>query len=434
MFTFNPVLIMEKEGIEFGSLASNPLKAIECVGDPVVPAFAGLVLGAASRVPVLMAGGTQMGAVLAVLKSMGGAFDNVAVATTRWIVSDRASDLKGIVTQIADVPILAANLDFNSSRFEGLRKYEAGVVKEGVGAGGAAVAAMLKSKGRITKVFCLRRLKQATSISLKHSLERLSLSLIGDGQTIMIKQVKNLVAFLTILPVGMDANCLEDAANYIYLFPIVGAFIGLLTGLFALILQYALPSPITGTLTLGFILLITGLHHTDGLLDFGDGLMYQGSPEEKIEVMHDQQTGAGGLVLGLVTLLTTGAAIATVSSAIILQSLLISEVLAKFSMTFEAWLGRSAHTGMNSQFIDAMHSRGRHLRLGVALIISLSFSIASLGLSGLFSVIGVILSTSTIVGISSRHFKGVTGDVFGATNDLSRMVSLLIILAMSRWV
>lgn len=150
---------LKTAGIEFGALATNPLKAIECVGDPMVPAFAGLILGAAARIPVLMAGGTQMGAVLAVLKSMGKVPDNVAVATTRWIISDKASDLKGIVTQIADVPILAANLDFSNSRFEGLRMYEAGVVKEGVGAGGAAIASMLKSKGKITNDVLLEEIE-----------------------------------------------------------------------------------------------------------------------------------------------------------------------------------------------------------------------------------------------------------------------------------
>jgi cobalamin synthase len=39
-----------------------------------------------------------------------------------------------------------------------------------------------------------------------------------------------------------------------------------------------------------------------------------------------------------------------------------------------------------------------------------------------------------VVGISHRHFKGVTGDVLGATNELTRMVSLITLLAMIRWV
>ena len=148
-------------GVKFGALASDPLKAISCVGDPMMTAFAGLVLGAADKVPVLMAGGTQMGAVLAVVKALNtDVLDNVAIGTTRWILVDKTADLKGIITQIADVPILAANLDFSRSKFEGLRAYEAGVVKEGVGAGGAAMAAMAKSEGSITKDTLLREIER----------------------------------------------------------------------------------------------------------------------------------------------------------------------------------------------------------------------------------------------------------------------------------
>lgn len=152
---------LKASGIEFGTLADDPVNAISCAGDPMVPTFAGLVTGASGKVPVLMAGGTQMGAVLAVIKALNpDALDNVAIGTTRWIITDKTADLKGIITQIADVPILAADLDFSQSRFEGLRAYEAGVVKEGVGAGGAAIAAMAKSEGSITKDTLLREIER----------------------------------------------------------------------------------------------------------------------------------------------------------------------------------------------------------------------------------------------------------------------------------
>jgi len=152
---------LKASGIEFGTLADNPIKAVSCVGDPMVPAFAGIVVGAADRVPVLMAGGTQMGAVLTVVKALKReALGNVALGTTRWIVADPTADLKGIIAQIADVPIMAANLDFSRSRFEGLRAYEAGVVKEGVGAGGASIAAMAKSRGFVTRDLLLREIER----------------------------------------------------------------------------------------------------------------------------------------------------------------------------------------------------------------------------------------------------------------------------------
>ncbi|MCZ2809771.1 MAG: TIGR00303 family protein, partial [Candidatus Bathyarchaeota archaeon] len=107
-----------------------------------------------------MAGGTQMAAVLAVVKASNPTvLDNVAVGTTRWIVADRTADLKGLVAEIADVPIFAADLDFSRSRFDGLKAYDAGVVKEGVGCGGAAMAAMLKSHGSITKDVLLEEIE-----------------------------------------------------------------------------------------------------------------------------------------------------------------------------------------------------------------------------------------------------------------------------------
>src|SRR4030065_738676 len=112
-------------GERFGSLAKNPLKAVSCVGDPMMAAFAGLVIGAAAQIPVLMAGGTQMSAILAVVNALNpDVLCNVAIGTTRWVISDRSSDLKSIVAQIADVPILAADIDFGPSRFEGLQADE----------------------------------------------------------------------------------------------------------------------------------------------------------------------------------------------------------------------------------------------------------------------------------------------------------------------
>jgi len=250
----------------------------------------------------------------------------------------------------------------------------------------------------------------------------------------MLKEIKNLLAFLTIIPVGMDRDCLKDAAKYMPLFPLIGAFTGLLAGSLAWLLSHILPELIAGMLTLGFLLLITGLHHTDGLLDFGDGAMYQGPPEKKIEIMHDQRTGAGGLALGLVTLLTTAFCIAELKRSIIIQSLIVSEVSAKLSMVIGAWSGKSAHEGMNTFFVNAMHGEHRRLRLAVALAISFGMALPLLRTFGLIAMVVVLMTSLILVEASRRHFGGVTGDVFGAMNEITRMVSLITILVAVRWV
>jgi uncharacterized protein (TIGR00303 family) len=155
-------------GESFGSLAKNPIKAISCLGDPMMPAFAGLVMGAAGEVPVLMAGGTQMTAILAVINALNpDVLCNVAIGTTRWVVSDSSSDISGIVAQIADVPILAADIDFAPSRFSGLQAYEQGIVKEGVGAGGSIIAAMAKVGGAVTKDMLLKEIERNYALLVK---------------------------------------------------------------------------------------------------------------------------------------------------------------------------------------------------------------------------------------------------------------------------
>jgi adenosylcobinamide-GDP ribazoletransferase len=249
----------------------------------------------------------------------------------------------------------------------------------------------------------------------------------------MIKEIKNLLSFLTTIPLKMDEDMLADAAQNMFLFPLIGAFIGLLAGLFGWVAIQILPSLVVGALVLSFLLLITGLHHTDGLLDFGDGLMAHGSGERKIEIMHDQLTGAGGLSLGIMTFLITAFSIAELNMDIIIQALVVAEISAKLSMVIGAWAGTPVHQGMSSSFLEAMHGKKGAARLIAALTISFGITFPLLGWPGFLAVLIAIITSLAIVEISHRHFKGVTGDVLGATNELTRMVSLIALLAVTAW-
>ena len=232
----------------------------------------------------------------------------------------------------------------------------------------------------------------------------------------------------------MDQDILTDTAKCMFLFPLIGAFIGLLAGLCGWAIFPFLPELVVGALVLGFLLLITGLHHTDGLLDFGDGVMAHGSPERKIEIMHDQLTGAGGLSLGIMTFLITAFAIAELDQGIIVQGLVVVEVSAKLSMVVGAWAGKAVHKGMSSPFLEAMHGTKGNARLVAALVISFGIALPLLWLTGAVTVLAAILASLVMVGIAHRHFKGVTGDVLGATNELARVASLITLLAMIQWV
>jgi uncharacterized protein (TIGR00303 family) len=129
-----------------GDFKDNPLKAIKNLGDPMQPVMSGIALGAGKTIPVILAGGTQMTAILAIIHTINSKITkNIMIGTTRWIVEDQSSDICGILDQIdPNVPVLAATLNFAETKDDGLKAYEKGIVKEGVGAGGVTIAALLK--------------------------------------------------------------------------------------------------------------------------------------------------------------------------------------------------------------------------------------------------------------------------------------------------
>jgi adenosylcobinamide-GDP ribazoletransferase len=250
---------------------------------------------------------------------------------------------------------------------------------------------------------------------------------------VVAKQLKNLMSFLTAFPIAMDEDMLTDCAKNMWAFPVIGAFIGLLAGLFGWVACQLLPGIVAGGLILALILWITGLHHTDGLLDFGDGVMAHGTPEHKVEVMHDQLTGAGGLSLGIMTMLITALSIGQLRVGIIFQGIIVIELCAKLSMVVAAWAGKSVREGMNSPFLEAMHGIGGNWRLVGALMISFAVALLLLRWAGAFIILAALVTAFVMVAVAHKHFNGVTGDVFGATNELTRMVCAIVLLAVAAW-
>jgi adenosylcobinamide-GDP ribazoletransferase len=259
---------------------------------------------------------------------------------------------------------------------------------------------------------------------------------------LVVKQLKNLLSFLTVFPVSMDDNLLTDCAKNMWVFPLIGALLGLLAGLFGWVAIQFLPSLVVGALALALLLWMTGLHHTDGLLDFGDGIMVHGTPEKKIEVMHDQLTGAGAIGLALMTYVVTAFAFASLGGnqnilgvrvPLILPALITIELCAKLSMVVAARAGRSVHKGMNSAFLEAMHGGGGNWRLALALAISLMVALLLLWLSGIVVVLAAVVTGLVMVAAAHRNFNGVTGDVFGATNEITRMICIVVLLGVVTW-
>ena len=111
----------------------------------MIATVAGMLIGASDVSKVILAGGTQMTAVLLFAKQLGYKKENVSIGTTRYIVDDADAGFLDTVKKIDDIPVLVSDPKLDKSSISGLRSYSEGFVKEGVGAGGSIVAAVLKT-------------------------------------------------------------------------------------------------------------------------------------------------------------------------------------------------------------------------------------------------------------------------------------------------
>ncbi len=132
----------------YGKKIVDPLTVVAAVGDPMQAVVAGMALSASRKVGVLLAGGTQMLAVYGLMQCLRnqhqwGNLKQVVVGTTRWVAQDPTGDTIGLARRLQEVPLLATALSFATSHYPQLQVYEEGYVKEGVGAGGCAIAAHL---------------------------------------------------------------------------------------------------------------------------------------------------------------------------------------------------------------------------------------------------------------------------------------------------
>jgi NaMN:DMB phosphoribosyltransferase len=128
-----------RAGVKMGDLRGDPMKALEELGDPMQSAVLGFIAGSHDESEITLAGGTQMLAVAACLRALGDGRP-ITVATTKYIAKDPSSSFASLASAL-EVETYAAPLDFSASPFKGLRDYEEGYVKEGVGAGGSALYA-----------------------------------------------------------------------------------------------------------------------------------------------------------------------------------------------------------------------------------------------------------------------------------------------------
>jgi adenosylcobinamide-GDP ribazoletransferase len=274
------------------------------------------------------------------------------------------------------------------------------------------------------------------------------------SQSKTIKTFRDLLAFLTIIPMGGKEDFVFTAAENMYLFPLIGCFIGILAGAYFVCSNFitqhllgfinnfiALPNilamVIPAAMTIAFLLVITGLQHFDGLIDLGNALGYRNKHDRKMAA-HAWNVNYSGALFAIVIefiaflglfLFLIGP---TFTSPLMMFAVIITaEVAAKLAMVTLVWIGKPTHKGLGSIFLK----KAKKKQNIVAYIISaaITFTLFSFAIDPTYGLVSVGLMFFSIpiayvMGkVAEKVFGGVSGDIIGATNEISRTTSLVLL-------
>jgi adenosylcobinamide-GDP ribazoletransferase len=270
-----------------------------------------------------------------------------------------------------------------------------------------------------------------------------------------IKVFRDLLSFLTIIPVGGKEDFIFTTAQNMYLFPLVGGLIGLLAGLYFIAANaivgfllglagayVALPVGLLATLipaamTVAFLLVLTGLQHFDGLIDLGNAVGIRNLHDRKMKA-HEWTVTYSGAILALIVEASAVAGLlfvvlGSMNLWLVFSAVVLAELSAKLAMVTIVWIGKPSHKGLGSIFLAKAKKKQNIIAYALsALIVYPVFYFTGYPILGLAAVALVYVSVPVAFlmnRVSNRVFGGVSGDMIGATNEVARAITLILFSA-----
>jgi adenosylcobinamide-GDP ribazoletransferase len=235
--------------------------------------------------------------------------------------------------------------------------------------------------------------------------------------------------FLTTIPVGITMEGIEKLMKHIYLFPVVGAVVGLLLAGVGYAFSTVFSPILSSFVVIISIYYLTGINHIDGLADFGDGVAAHTTREKKIAAMRDTTVGTGGMIFCIIAVIGVFSSLVSIIEKkellpyLLPSALIAAETCAKQTMVTVAAFGKKLHEGFGAMTVDNTKISdfvGGLVFTGIICYLALG----SIG-------IGVLIFSQSagllVLNTANRNFGGVSGDIVGASNEIGRLAALMFI-------
>ena len=240
----------------------------------------------------------------------------------------------------------------------------------------------------------------------------------------MLNDLKVALAFLTRIPInhGPQISLRRSAA----LFPLVGAYIGLVGGLVFYVSSAILPPLVSASISILVTVAITGAFHLDGLADVCDGLIGGWNREERLKILKDSRHGTYGVAAISLQLILQVCLLSALSPRDGLFTLIVLHTLSRVVPIFLMLIpATSGHDGMGA---SVSREIGAREPLVGSLITALLIA-PIMGLNFLLLSVILLLTLSIFALWVIRKIGGMVGDAFGAGEQISETMILVFFVA-----
>ena len=236
------------------------------------------------------------------------------------------------------------------------------------------------------------------------------------------------VGLLTRVPMPHPVSAAPDGmARAQRAFPLVGALVGLVVGLVdRCLLGVGIPALAAAALALGASAALTGALHEDGLADVGDGFGGGRDRAAKLSIMRDSRLGTYGALVLLVGFAARLSALASLPVAAVIPVLVVAHALARAAIpVLAANMPFARDDGLGK-------SAGRPDSASVVTAVVIAVILALLCLpvkAALLAVVVTVAGAAAMAALAWRQIGGVTGDVFGAVEQVVETAVLVMLAA-----
>lgn len=234
-----------------------------------------------------------------------------------------------------------------------------------------------------------------------------------------MKGLFSAIRLLTIVPIpGGDAGLSGASLPW---FPVVGAMLG---GIVYAILAMAGPYWPAGAAILSvtaMAILTRGLH-LDGIADAADGLGGGRDRESALAIMKDSRTGAFGVIALCLILMAKTLAFWRLADSVLIAWVIPAGAISRFmQLDMMVRLPNARPGGLAAAIMP--EARWRHWAIGLLLSVAIVLPIG--GPAGIIGLIGALCANVALGAWFKRRVGGVTGDLIGATSEISETSILL---------